>query len=98
MENLIKTTTFFDKENDMWVWIGTKENGTRVYNWMFGDDYDYFTEAHCKSDEALSYFISKVSSFAGDMHSTNLDNKSIIELIWMFFHLVFKIEKTANKH
>ena len=97
MENLIKTTAFFNKENDMWVWIGTKENGDRVYNWMHGDDYDYFTKAYCKSDEALSYFISQVSSFAGDMHSTNLDSKSIIELIWMFINLGYKMEETANK-
>ena len=51
MENLIKTTAFYSKENDMWVWIGTKENGTRVYNWMHGNDYDTFSKRYCKSDK-----------------------------------------------
>ena len=95
MENLIKTTAFYSKENDMWVWIGTKENGAKVYNWMFGDDYDTFSKEYCKSDEVLSYFISQVSSFAGDMYSGNLDNSSVIELIWMFANLEYKMEEAA---
>ena len=98
MENLVKTTAFYSKENDMWVWIGTKENGAKVYNWMFGDDYDTFSKEHCKSDEVLSYFISQVSSFAGDMHSTNLDNESIIELAWTFTNIRYKIEEAADKY
>jgi len=97
MENLVKTTAFYSKENDMWVWIGTKENGAKVYNWMHGDDYDAFSKRYCKSDEVLSYFISQVSSFSGDMHSVNLDNKSIIELIWMFTNLEYKMEEVAEK-
>ena len=98
MKNLIKTTTFFNKENDMWVWIGTKENGTRVYNWMHGNDYDTFSKSYCKPDEVFTYFISQVSSFAGDMHSTNLDKESIIELIWTFTNIRYKIEEAVNKY
>ena len=93
MENLIKTTAFYSFENDMWVWIGTKENGDKVYNWMFGDDYDDFSKNYCRPDEALSYFISQVSSFAGDMHSANLWDKSIIELIVMFINLELLINQ-----
>ena len=98
MENLIKTTTFYNKENDMWVWIGTKENGTRVYNWMHGDDYDTFSKSYCKPDEVLSYFISQVGLFSGDLYSGNIDNESIIELIWVFTNVEYKIEEAANKY
>jgi len=84
MENLIKTISFFSEEDDMWVWIGIEEDGTRVYNWMHGDDYAHFSKIYSKPDKALSYFINEVRLFSGDMHSVDLDNKSIIELIWMF--------------
>ena len=97
MENLIKTTAFYSFENDMWLWVGTKENGDKVYNWMHGDDYDTFSKEYCKSDEVLSYFISQVSSLVGDMYSRNLDSESIIELIWMFTNLEYKMEEAANK-
>lgn len=97
MENLIKTTAFYSKENDMWVWTGIQENGDKVYNWMHGDDYDTFSKEYCKSDEVLSYFISQVSSFVGDMYSRNLDSESIIELIWLFTNLEYKMEEAANK-
>ena len=53
MENLIKTRTFFSFKNDMWVWIGTKKDGTGVYNWMHGDDYDTFSKEYCKPDELI---------------------------------------------
>lgn len=97
MENLIRTTAFYSFKSDMWIWTGIQENGDKVYNWMHGNDYDYFTKEYCKSDEALSYFISQVSSFVGDRYSRNLDSESIIELIWMFANLGYKMEETATQ-
>ena len=88
MENLIKTTSFFDKENDMWVWIGTDKNGKKSFNWMHGDDYETFTKSYCKPDEALSYFIRSISMFSGDTSQSD-----VIELIWIFHHTRYKIEE-----
>ena len=91
MENLIKTITFFDKETDMWIWIGTKEDDSRVYNWMHGYDYAEFSENYCKSDEALSYFINEVAFFSGDQYTGTISRTSIVDLIWIFINLRDKI-------
>jgi|13_taG_2_1085334.scaffolds.fasta_scaffold01556_7 hypothetical protein len=93
MKNLIKATSFFNKENDMWVWIGTNENGSKSYNWMHGDDYETFTKEYCKPDEVLTYFIRSISMFSGDHLNNRLDNDAIIELIWIFVNLARKIEE-----
>lgn len=97
MENLIETTAFYSFENDMWVWIGTKENGDRVYNWMHGDDYDDFSKNYCKHNEALSYFINKVDFFSGDLYTGTISEGSVVELIWIFINLRDKMEEEANK-
>ena len=81
----------------MWVWIGTKKDGTGVYNWMHGDDYDTFSKEYSKPDEVLSHFMSEVCLFAGDLLSGNLDNGNIVELIWMYINLEHKMEEAANK-
>ena len=97
MENLIKTTAFFDKETDMGVWIGTKEDDSRVYNWMHGDDYEEFSENYCRSDEALSYFINEVAFFSGDLYTGTISRRSIVDLIWIFINLELVIHERANK-
>lgn len=99
MENLIKTTSFFNKQNDMWVWIGTSENGRKSYNWMHGDDHKTFTKVYCKPDETLTYFIRSMSTFSGDnliYLNNRLDNDAIIELIWIFTNLTHKIEERGQ--
>ena len=89
MENLIKTISFYSEKDDMWVWIGIKEDGGEVYNWMQGNDYAHFSRNYSKPDKALTYFINEIKLFSGGVHSGDLDNKSIIELIWIFTHLKY---------
>lgn len=92
MKNLIKATSFFNKENDMWVWIGTDKNGNKSYDWMHGDDYETFTKCYCKSDEALTNFIRSICRVTGSITQDN-----IIELIWIFQDLRYDVIEELEK-
>jgi len=89
MRNLITTTSYYSKKNDMWLWIGTKATGAKAYNFMHGDDYDHFIKYYCVPDKALSYFI---RSLNGLSPTTTFDD-DIIELIWIFINLREKLER-----
>ena len=89
MSNLITTTSYYSKKNDMWLWIGTKATGAKVYNFMHGDDYDNFIKYYCVPDEALSYFIRSISSF----NQARVSDDDAIELVWIFINLREKLER-----
>ena len=94
MRNLITTTCYYSKKNDMWLWVGTKATGAKAYNFMHGDDYDNFIKYYCVPDEALSYFIRSITGLS----STPIHDDDVIEFIWIFINLREKLEREiANR-
>ena len=94
MGNLITTTCYYSKRNDMWLWVGTKANGYKRYNFMHGDDYDHFIKYYCVPDKALSYFIRSITGLS----STPIHDDDVIEFIWIFINLREKLEREiANR-
>ena len=89
MRNLITTTSYYSKKNDMWLWIGTKATGAKAYNFMHGDDYDNFIKYYCVPDEALSYFVRSITGLS----STPIYDDDVIELVWIFINLREKLER-----
>ena len=87
MRNLITTTSYYSKKNDMWLWVGTKATGAKEYNFMHGDDYDDFVKSYCIPNEALSYFIGSISSF----NQARVSDDDAIELVWIFINLREKL-------
>ena len=93
MENLIKTTSFYHQDSDMWIWIGTTECGDKLYNWCCGDHYDSFVKSHCVPNEELSAFISGIRWLLKNRMNGELDNDELAELIWIYFDITHKVEE-----
>ena len=87
MRNLITTTSYYSKKNNMWLWVGTKATGAKEYNFMHGDDYDDFVKSYCVPDEALTHFIWSIGSF----NQARVSDDDAIELVWIFINLREKL-------